>query len=73
MKKRVVEFQDYLSLAGYEVPAQEYQRLAQPLVKYSLHGGSRLEFPATLETMRDLCSFSTYKKVKVTIILEEVE
>lgn len=71
MKK--FEFQDFMTYVGYEIPAMEYQRMADATVKFCLHGGSDLQIRCRPEELYKYIPEKSVRKVKVTVIVEEIE
>lgn len=71
MKK--IEFQDFMTYVGYEILATEYQRMATASVRFRLHGGSDLQMQCRLDELKNYIPKRSVRKVKVTVIVEEIE
>lgn len=71
MKK--IEFQDFMTYVGYEIPAMEYQGMADAIVKFSLHGGSDLQIRCRPDELDKYLPAKMTRKVKVIVTVEEIE
>lgn len=71
MKK--IEFQDFMTYVGYEIPSTKYQRMAMASVRFRLHGGSDLQIRCRPDELKKYIPEMSVRKVKVTVIVEEIE